>query len=107
MEKHNAAAGGRAALDKYTSMKLSASIVAGPMNATVVMFRAKPNKYQRITNISGMGEVIEGFDGKNGWTVNPGGAQLLTGSALEDIKRDADFYSNFEDPTRYSKMATI
>jgi zinc protease len=107
MEKHNTAAGGRAALDRHTSIKMTATIAAGPMTATVTMYRAKPNKYLRNTNIAGMGEILEGYDGKTGWTVNPGGPQVVTGPGLEDLKRDADFYSSFEDPTRYTKTETI
>jgi hypothetical protein len=100
MEKHNAASGGRAALDKHTSMKQTATVTLAQLTASVEIYRAKPDKFLSKTNLGAMGEVLEGFDGKVGWAVNPMGAQLAEGEMLDIMKGNADFFANFEDPAR-------
>ncbi len=109
MEKHNAAVGGRAALDRHASMKMTGKMeIVGPgITADVEVFRAKPNKIlQRIT-IAQMGEVLSGFDGKTAWGVNPGAPpQIVEGEALESAKANADFYANFQDFNAYTKVET-
>lgn len=66
MDKHNAALGGRAMLDKYTSMQMTAklTIAAMGMEATLETYRAKPNLYLQKTIIAQIGEVLQGYDGK-------------------------------------------
>jgi hypothetical protein len=107
MEKHNSAAGGRAALDRHSSMKLTATVNLSQLNATVEIYRAKPDKFFSKTNLGDMGQVLEGYDGKVGWNSNPMGAQLAQGEMLDIMKSNADFFASFEDPTRYTKAETI
>jgi hypothetical protein len=107
MEKHNEASGGRAALDKHTSMKQTATVTLPQFTASVEIFRAKPDKFLSKTNLGAMGEVLEGFDGKVGWNSNPMGAQLAEGEMLDIMKGNADFFANFEDHARYTKAETV
>ncbi|GDX86675.1 hypothetical protein LBMAG44_05880 [Gemmatimonadota bacterium] len=110
MEKHNAAVGGRAALDKYSSMRLTAtmSVAAMGMEASMEVFRAKPNKYVQKIVLPQIGEILQGYDGTVAWTTNPmAGAQLITGEALEAAKSNGDFFANLQDPANYTKAETI
>src|SRR5262245_11468409 len=78
--KHTAAVGGRAALDKYTSMhEVGTTTVtiagkAGPVG-TVEVFRARPSKVL-VRNSHGPAESrtvsLQGFDGATPWIL-PGG----------------------------------
>lgn len=110
MERHNTAAGTRAALDKHTSIRMTAtmSMPSMGMNATMEVLRAKPDKFVQKMVIGSMGEVVTGFDGTVGWTTNPmTGAQLIQGAQLASIKSNADFFSNLQDPSNYSKAETV
>ena len=110
MDKHNAALGGKAMLDKYTSMQMTAklTIAAMGMEATLETYRAKPNLYLQKTIIAQIGEVLQGYDGKVAWGSNPmGGAQILEGEALESAARNADFFANFQDPTSFTLSETV
>ena len=108
MDKHNAALGGRAAWDKYTSMRLTATVSMPGMEASMEMFRAKPDRFVQKVNIGPMGEVTQGYDGKVAWALNPmSGAQLVEGEALEAAKTNADFFSSLQDPANYTRSETV
>jgi hypothetical protein len=77
------------------------------MTATVEIFRAKPDKFFSRTKLGAMGELLEGYDGKVGWSVNPMGPQLASGEMLDIMKGNADFFANFEDHARYSRAETV
>ena len=50
-----------------------------------------------------MGEILEGFDGTHGWSVNPmTGPVLKADKELEQTKLDADFYGELRDPKLYT-----
>jgi hypothetical protein len=84
------------------------TIPAAGMTGTVEIVGAKPNKVALKLNISGVGEVLEGFDGKSGWSVSPmTGPMLLDGQQLEEKKFDADYYSELHEEGRYSAMETV
>ncbi|MDA1080605.1 MAG: hypothetical protein O2973_02850 [Gemmatimonadetes bacterium] len=110
MAKHNAAVGGKALFEKYSSMQLSATMnmAAMGMQASMEMFRAKPNKFVQKIILGPVGEITQGFDGTVAWSMNPmAGAQLVEGDALESVKTNADFFSNLQDPANYTKSETV
>lgn len=110
MDKHNAALGGRAALDKYSSMRMVATMnmAAMGMEASVEMFRGKPNRYVQKIVLGPVGEILQGYDGKVAWALNPmAGAQLLEGDALESARTNADFFANFQDFSAYTDAKTV
>ena len=110
MAKHNAAIGGRAALDKYSTVHLTAiaTIAAMGMDASMELYRSKPNKLVQKVVLGPVGEILTGFDGTVGWSTNPmQGAQLLTGEALASLKNQADFFANLQDPTVYTTAQTV
>ena len=65
LEKHDAAVGGRAAMDKHSSMHevVAATIAAANITGSMETYHAKPNLYLLKTSFAG-GEVLSGFDGK-------------------------------------------
>ena len=67
-----------------------------------------PNKSVVRLTLSGIGEVLEGFDGTNGWSMSAiTGPTLSQGKELEQKRFDADFYGDLHDPARYTSITTV
>lgn len=97
LARHMEAIGGRAALDKITSIKQEASmqIPALGMEATMEVLMAAPNKMATKVMLPGMGETMQGTDGTVAWDVNPmAGPRLLADKELAQLKQGADFRGN-------------
>jgi hypothetical protein len=110
IDRHLAAIGGRAAVLSHTSSHANGSMTMSGSGITgvVEIFAAKPNKSLVKINLGGIGEVTEGFDGVNGWSISPiTGPSLAQGKELEEKKFDADFYSDLHEPGRYTSMKTV
>jgi hypothetical protein len=110
MEKHNTAIGGRAALDKYSSMRISGTITipAQGITGTLEILRAKPNRFVQKLTIPQMGEILQGFDGKVAWATNPmQGPTILQGEMADGLKSQSDFASNFQNHADYVKSETV
>src|SRR4051812_17511529 len=85
--KYAAAVGGPAYLAAKSIMtKGTMSMPAAGLSATFQMTQLAPNQMQMVTTIPGMGEVQVGFDGTNGWALDPmQGPRVLTGAELDQI----------------------
>jgi outer membrane lipoprotein-sorting protein len=108
LQKHDAAVGGRAAMDKHTSMHESAtaSIPVANMNGTIETFHAKPNLFVQKTVLP-QGEIVSGFDGKVAWATAPQGAQILDSTATAALKDQANFFGEYYDPSRIKSAETV
>jgi outer membrane lipoprotein-sorting protein len=108
LQKHDAAVGGRAAMDKHTSMHESAtaSIAVANMNGTIETFHAKPNLFLQKTTLP-QGEIVSGFDGKTAWATAPQGAQVLDSTATAALRDQANFFGEYYDPSRIKSAETI
>jgi hypothetical protein len=109
LEKHDAAVGGRAAMDKHSSMHESVALTIAAMNVTGTMdtYHAKPNLFLMKQNFAG-GEVLTGYDGKTGWIVAPGqGASVLDSATVDQLKGQADFFGDYYDPARIKSAETV
>jgi hypothetical protein len=110
IDRHIEAIGGRKAVLSHTSSHATGTMTMSGSGITgmVEIYAAKPNKSLVRINLGGIGEVIEGFDGVNAWTISPiTGPSLTQGKELEDKKFDADFYSDLHDEGRYVSMKTV
>jgi hypothetical protein len=109
LEKHDAAVGGRAAMDKHTSMHETVALMIAAANVTGTMetFHSKPNLYLSRQSFAG-GEVQSGFDGKTAWAIAPGqGPQILDSATTADLKGQADFFGDYYDPSRIKSAETL
>jgi zinc protease len=109
LQKHDAAVGGRAAMDKHSSMHESASlsIAVANMTGTIETFHAKPNLFLQKTSFPG-GEQMAGFNGKVAWAIVPGqGPQLLDSIATAALKDQYDFFGDYYDPSRVQSAETV
>ena len=108
--KYIAAIGGREAILSHSSTRSTGTftVASAGMTGTIELFAAKPNKSLVKITIPGVGEITEGFDGTNGWTISPmTGPMLLQGKQLEEKRFDTDFYGELHDASRYESMTTV
>jgi hypothetical protein len=109
LEKHDAAVGGRAAMDKHSSMHevVTATIAAANMSGSMETYHSKPNLYLLKTSFAG-GEVLSGFDGKTAWAIAPGQPpQVLDSATTATLKDQADFFGDYYDPSRVKSAETV
>jgi hypothetical protein len=110
IDRHIEAIGGRAAVMAHRSSEArgTLTIPANGMSGTVEMYTAKPNLSLLRISIGGIGEVLEGFDGKTGWSLSPmTGPMLSEGKLLEQKKFDSDFFNELRETSRYESMTTV
>lgn len=107
--KFATAVGGPAYLAaKSIQTKGTMSMPAAGLNATFQMTQLAPNQMQMVTTIPGMGEVQVGFDGTNGWALDPmQGPRVLTGGELDQIRDESDRRANVRDAALFSAMQTV
>ena len=94
LEKNIELMGGKDAWMKIKDITMKGQfVVTGAGMGGPLMIRQKaPNQQLTTINISGIGEIKEGFDGTNGWELNPmTGPALKKGVALEQAARSARF----------------
>jgi hypothetical protein len=111
IDAHVKATGGRQALMSYTSMHSKATLsmpangISGPVE---IWATAEPQRTLVKMTIPGVGEIMEGFDGTNAWSVNPmTGPMLKTGAELAEAKFDGDFRDDIRDPKKYPTVKTL
>ena len=110
LDRHIAAIGGKEAVLSHSSTKATGtfSVASAGMNGSLEVIAAKPDKSMVRITIPGVGEILEGYDGKSGWTLSPmTGPMLLEGKQLEEKRFDADFYSELHDDGRYASITTV
>jgi hypothetical protein len=110
IDKYVQAIGGRQAILAHSSSHATGtlSVASAGISGAIEMFNAKPAKSLAKTNIGGIGDILEGFDGTYGWGISPmTGPSLAEGSELEQKRFDADFYGDLHDPARYTSMRTV
>jgi hypothetical protein len=111
VDKHIKAIGGRQALLGHKSLQVKGtmSVAATGITAPIEIFAAaNPDRMIMKTTVSGIGDIMEGFDGSHGWSVNPmTGPMLKVNKELQQAKLDADFYSDLRDPKTYPAIKTV
>ena len=94
LQKNMELMGGKDAWMKIKDITMKGEfVVTGAGMGGPLMIRQKaPNQQLTTINISGIGEIKEGFDGTNAWDLNPmTGPTLKKGVALEQAARSAKF----------------
>ena len=110
IDRHIKAVGGRAAILAHKSthvvgtISMPANGITGPMD----VYGAAPDKSLVKISLGGVGDLLEGFDGTHGWTLQPMmGPMLKQGKELAEKKFDSDYYSDLHEPERYASMMTV
>jgi hypothetical protein len=109
IERHIKAIGGRDAVLSHSSWRASGTfgVPAAGISGTAEMFAAKPNRTLTRIAIPGVGEVLEGFDGTNAWSLSPmTGPAVHQGKQLDERRFDSDYYGELKSTERYESMTT-
>jgi hypothetical protein len=110
LSRYTRAVGGERAIRRYRSRRavgrfeLRAQGISGPIE---ILAAAPDRTLIRIT-LEGLGELLRGYDGTIGWSVDPAvGPRVLSGRELEEAQYAADFYSDIYRPADYSSMTVV
>jgi hypothetical protein len=97
LARHEAAVGGRAALDAHSSVRITGIVLiaVAEMRGSFETNRAKPNKFVEKMSLTQIGDMYKGYDGRTAWTLDASGPALLTDADAEGMKRMADWYHEF------------
>ncbi len=108
--KYIAAVGGEKAIRSAQSMSMRGKMEMPAMGMTGEMsvMAAAPNKMLMVMELPGMGEVRTGYNGETAWVDNPmTGPMLMEGDQLNDLLRQADFYSDLNYEKNYPTRETL
>jgi hypothetical protein len=110
LARYTRVVGGEPAIRKYRSRRavgrfeLRAQGISGPIE---ILAAAPDRTLIRIT-LEGLGELLRGYDGAIGWSVDPAvGPRVLSGRELEEAQYAADFYSDIYTPADYASMTVV
>jgi hypothetical protein len=86
------AIGGRDAVMRHSSIRYVGNfeMPAAGMKGNLIVIQAAPNKMAMTVDLPGMGQIVSGYDGTVGWSINPmQGPRVLEGKELEQLREDA------------------
>lgn len=108
--RYVAAIGGRDAVMRHSSYRATGTFempTAG-IKGDLELVHAKPNKMALKMMIPGLGEILTGFDGTVGWSVDPmQGPRLLEGKELEQLSSEADFANMVRAASNITSRETV
>lgn len=100
LAKYLDAIGGKKANEKIKSRTAKGTVELAPMGikGTFENYAAAPNKSFSKISLAGIGDLLDGFDGTNGWAINPiqgnrdkSGEELAQAKIANTFNRDANF----------------
>lgn len=108
IDRYEEAVGGKTAWEKLHSRVRKGTIefTDTGLSGTVELEEVAPNKLLLVADVPGLGQFRRGFDGTTAWAEDPqsGGPRIMTGSELEDTRREAQFYMPLRLMDIYPKM---
>ena len=110
LQRHIDAIGGEAAMKKheYRTSKGDFSIPSVKITGTFEVKQAAPSFYLLTLVIPQIGTSKQGYNGEVAWSIDDNsGANLLEDAMLEQTKRDADFYSDLNYKTHFTRRETL
>jgi len=110
LDKYLQAIGGKAAVQRVTSMVMKGTfeVPAFGANGTIERYAKAPNKFVIVVEIGGFGTVQQGFNGTVGWAQDPqNGMRDLSGKELAQTRREADLYRDIRFKEIFPKMTVI
>lgn len=86
----------------------SYSVPSMGLTGEVETFQMQPHRtFTRVT-IPGIGDILRGYDGTVGWSLNPmEGPRLLDGDELKQMHDESDLRSMVRDPQLVESMTTV
>jgi len=109
VDRYVDAVGGEAALRRHTSWKAQGrfSVPASGLAGELEAYQAPGRMFARI-NIPGIGELLRGYDGTVGWSMNPlEGPRILDGPELAQTREELSRGATLRDSTVVSSLQTL
>lgn len=110
IDRYVEAIGGKAAVMKHTSTKVTGtfSVPSQGLNGTMEILTAAPDRFLLRVTLPGVGEIANGFDGTVGWMMDPMmGPMLLQGASLAEMKADADYFAALHEDASVKSLQTV
>lgn len=107
--RHVAASGGREAFLQHQFFRAKGrfEMPAAGMTGELDIAGAQPNLVSMKITIPGAGEMLQGFDGKHGWSMDPfQGPRLIEGDELAQMMDEAEFASVLRESGNIASMET-
>src|SRR5215467_2169610 len=107
LDKYVKALGGKAAIQRPTSIQVKGTFEIPAFNTSGTMERyvKAPNKFFVTIDIPGFGVVQQCVNGDSGWSQDPQtGMRDLAGVELAQMKREADMYRDIRLKEQYPKL---
>lgn len=104
------AVGGEQAVVKHSSHHSRAiyELPSMGLKGDMDIYAAKPNRVFVKVTLPGLGEILSGYDGKTGWSINPAtGPMIMEGRQLEQTRDDYDFYAVLHSPANFKTLETV
>ena len=104
------AIGGRAAHTSPASIRSTGTIEmpAIGMQGEFEVLQLPPDHMLTRILLPGVGEILSGFDGENGWSVDPlMGAMVMEGQELAEARERANLLANLRDPVVVAERETV
>jgi hypothetical protein len=110
IDRYVQAIGGRDAVMRHTSIRYVGTVEmpAAGMKGNLTLVQAAPNKMAMTVDLPGMGQMVSGYDGAVGWSINPiQGPRVLEGKELDQLREDAGPSAMLRSPDRIRSVETI
>jgi hypothetical protein len=110
IDRYVQAIGGRDAVMRNNSIRYIGTfeLPAAGVKANLTVVQAAPNKMAVTIDVPGMGQMLTGFDGTVGWSINPmQGPRVLEGKELEQLRDDAGPSAMLRPPDRIRAAETV
>jgi hypothetical protein len=110
VDRYVEAIGGRQLLAQQRFRRIVGEMSMPAMGMTMTMDSrfAHPDKFVVEMEMPGMGKMLSGFDGTNGWTLNSAtGPKLLDGKELQQTIHQANFEGATDLVKAYPRMETV
>ncbi|HET8674224.1 MAG TPA: protein kinase [Blastocatellia bacterium] len=107
LDRYVEALGGREAWQSVTSRVATGTFEMPDLGltGTTEIYLKAPNRMMFTLTMPGVGTTRTGFNGVTGWAEDPqSGLRSLSGTELEDLRRDAAFYRDIELKNIYPKI---
>jgi len=106
LDKYVTAIGGRAAVEKTTSLSARGTIEVpdASIRGDIEAFQKAPNMSMSRITLAGVGQQADGFDGTTGWASDMNGVRVKEGLELVEARRSATFGREIKLKEIYPKM---
>lgn len=108
--RHDSLVGGRAAFETHQSVRLTGTFgvpmvgLEGPLE----ILKIRPDRFLLRATLGPLGEILSGFDGRTGWSVQPGqGPRVMTGPEAAMLATQADFFADLHDLAQFSAVESL